>query len=348
MSAPAEPLRLFLTRPLEKRASELLARQPDVRLAVSPSKSRDEIIAGVSELKPHGLICFATDTKIDGALLDACGPQLRVVSTVSVGTDHVDKPAVKARGAKLANTPGVVAGPTAEIALALALMACRRIKEAAFSCYFPDGAGQEPDPRGGASGGELGGEWNPRLASTLAARTCGIVGLGNIGVEVAKRLRGFGVDPTVLYSGSGGAKPDSEARSGGACRHVALDELFRESDVIFITCSLNEKTRGMVDARLLALAKPTAVLVNVARGGIVDTEALVDALRGARLAAAGLDVTDPEPLPAGHPLLKMRNVVVLPHMGTDAEEVMEDMAVMAAENALRGARGQPLLAEVQL
>lgn len=303
------------------------------------------------QIKPHGIVCFTTDTKIDEEFVEAAGTQLKVVSTVSVGIDHINTAVLKSRKIRLGNTPGVVAGPTAEIAVCLALMAGRRIKDAMHSVYGPFGpqaAGSGSSNAGESGGGELFSDWNPRAAFGLAGKTCGILGLGNIGSAVAMRLRGFGINQEILYVGSSSSKPQFEAMTGGPCRFVGLDEMLGQSDLVFVTCSLNEHTRGLIGARELSLMKPSAALINVARGPIIDTAALVEALKTNKLAAAGLDVTDPEPLPAHHELLSMRNVIVLPHMGTDSREAMEDMALLAVRNLLSGVQDQEMPAEVEM
>jgi len=343
-------LRVLLLRRLEQPAMLLLERNSatiSVKVGSDGPTSRETHLANAKAFQPHGIITFVSDAKIDGEFLDAAGPQVKVVSTVSVGTDHIDFGALKARNVRLGNTPGVVSGPTAEIALALALMSSRRIKDAMHSVY--GSIGHEPTKAASnAGGGELFADWSPRLASGLAGKVVGVIGLGGIGTETAKRLRGFDVNPTILYTGSGPPKPDNEKRTGGQCEFTSLDNLLKRSDLIFVTCSLNSKTRGLIGAAQLALVKPSAVIINVARGPIIDTDALVQALESGKLAAAGLDVTDPEPLPTGHPLLGMRRVCVLPHMGTDDMDTMESMSMMAVENLLRGLRGKEMLAEFGL
>lgn len=158
----------------------------------------------------------------------------------------------------------------------------------------------KPEDGDGKGGGELAGigGWQPRLATTLQNKVCGIIGLGNIGVEVAKRMRGFGIAEKILYTGRS-AKPGYEERTNGPGEFVSLEQLLRNSDLIFVTCSLTPSTRNLLSFSQFDMCKPSAVLVNVARGGIVDTQALVEALQKGKIAAAGLDVTEPEPLPVG-------------------------------------------------
>lgn len=316
--------------------------------SIPPTPTRDAFLLHANSIRPHGIICFVSDTKIDKELLDAAGDQVKIISTVSVGYDHVDTLTLKSRGIKLANTPGVVAAPTAEIALALALMATRRIKDAMTAVYGRIGPAESSNESNNNGGGELFSSWSPRSAYGLRNKIIGIIGLGAIGVQTALRLRAFGVNPTILYTGSSSPKPAAEAETNGPCQFLPLSDLLQRSDIVFVTCSLNAKTKGLIGTEQFQNCKPTAALINVARGPIVNTDALVDALQTGKIAAAGLDVTDPEPLPQGHPLLGMRNVVVLPHMGTDSGEAMDEMAMMAVENMVRGLQGKEMLAEVAL
>lgn len=273
-----------------------------------------------------GLFCLLTE-RIDAELLDAAGPQLKVVSTMSVGYDHVDAPALAARGVRLGNTPGVLTETTADLALALLLAAARRL---------PEGWSAVKD-----------GSWGPWQPQWLTGRdlhgsTVGIVGLGRIGAAVGRRLLGFGC--RLLYSGP---RPRAELAEPLAATYLPFDQLLAESDFVTVHCPLNDQTRGLFNAAAFARIKPGAILVNTSRGPVVDQEALYAALVGGPLAAAGLDVTTPEPLPPGHPLLTLPNCVVLPHIGSATVATRTQMALMAAENVVAGVLGEPLPNEVR-
>ncbi len=267
-----------------------------------------------------GLYCLLTD-RIDTAVLEAAGPTLRVVSQMAVGVDNIDVAACTARGVPVGHTPGVLTDTTADLAVALLLATARRLLEAADSVRA--------------------GRWQTWRPLELAGRdvsgsTVGIIGLGRIGKAVARRLRGF--DCRLLYTQP---EPDGEAEELGA-RYVSLAELLAASDFVTIHCPLMDSTRGLIDAAALRRMKPTAILINTARGPIVDQAALVEALRSGVIAGAGLDVTTPEPLPADHPLAGMPNVVVLPHIGSASVATRTRMMQMAAENLLAGLAGRRL------
>jgi glyoxylate reductase len=254
-----------------------------------------------------GLLCLLTD-RVDAALLDAA-PRLRAVSVFAVGLDNVDLAAATARGIQVGHTPGVLTETTADLAFGLLLAAARRIAEG------------ERDVRAGrwpvwAPGAYLGEE--------VHAATLGIVGLGRIGSAMARRASGFGME--VIHT----------SRSGG----MPLEHLLEASDFVSLHAPLTSETRGLIGETQLARMKPTAVLVNTARGELVDTDALVDALRGGRIAAAGLDVTDPEPLPPDHPLLVLDTAVITPHIGSASRRTRELMADMAVDNLLAALRGE--------
>jgi glyoxylate reductase len=252
-----------------------------------------------------GLLCLLTD-RVDQALLDAA-PSLRAVSVMAVGVDNVDLAACSARGIPVGNTPGVLTETTADLAFGLLIAAARRV---------PEG---ERDVRAG--GYEV---WDPAgyLGEEVHGTTLGIVGMGRIGSAVARRAGGFGM--RVLAT----------SRSGG----VPLPELLAESDFVSLHAPLTPATRGLIGDAELRRMKPTAVLVNTARGELVDTDALVGALRERRLGGAALDVTDPEPLPPGHPLVDL--ALVTPHIGSASRRTREAMASMAVDNLLAGLRGE--------
>lgn len=272
-----------------------------------------------------GLYCMITE-RIDASLLDAA-PRLRVVSTMSVGYDHIDVAACAARGVVVGNTPGVLTETTADLTLALLLATARRLGEA-----------MEAVKTGGW------GPWNPTWMTgrDVHGSTVGLVGLGRIGAAVGRRLLGFGC--RLLYTGPR-PKPDVAAPLGA--EYVDMDSLLAQSDFVSLHCPLNEQTRHLMDAAAFAKMKPSAILINTTRGGTVDQEALYDALTSGQIAAAGLDVTTPEPLPPDHPLAGLANCVVLPHIGSASIATRRRMAEMAADNLLAGLGGAPLPNEVK-
>jgi glyoxylate reductase len=267
----------------------------------------------------EGLLCLLTD-RIDRALLDA-NPQLRFISSMSVGVDHIDVAAATARGIPVGNTPGVLVETTADASFALLLAAARRLVEA------------DRFIRGGHWRSE--NAWSPTFftGKDVFGATLGIVGLGEVGRAVARRAAGFGMR-VLGWNRSQITVPGVEL--------CELDALMAESDFVSINVALGEETRNLIDARRLSLMKPDAVLVNTARGGIVDEVALADALSHDRLAAAGLDVFAVEPTPADHPLLSLPNVVATPHIGSATLATREKMADLASENMLAALAGQPM------
>ena len=268
-----------------------------------------------------GVYCLLTE-RIDDALLDAAGPQLKIVSTMSVGYDHVDLPALRARGVALGNTPGVLTETTADLALALLLAAARRLPEAWSAAK--DGTW---------------GPWQPEWMTgrDVHGSTVGIVGLGRIGAAVARRLLGFGC--RIVYSGP---RPRPELAEPLGATYLSFEQLLAESDFVSIHCPLNDATRHLFGAGAFSAMKPTAILINTSRGPVVDQEALYQALKRGQIAAAGLDVTTPEPLPVEHPLFSLPNCVVLPHIGSASIATRLQMALMAAENLIAGVEDRPL------
>jgi glyoxylate reductase len=265
-----------------------------------------------------GAITLLTD-RIDGAVLDR-EPHLRVVSNFAVGYDNVDVPAATARNVAVCNTPGVLTDATADAAWALLMAAGRRIVEAAD--YVRAGKWRT---------------WGPTLlrGQDFAGATLGVVGFGRIGREVAKRARGF--DMKILAYD---AYRDEDAERALGATYRPLDDLLRESDFVTLHVALTPETTRLIGARELKLMKPSAVLVNAARGPVVDTDALVAALRDGTIFAAGLDVTDPEPLPADHPLVHLPNAVVVPHIASATFEARDAMAELAARNLLAALNGE--------
>lgn len=268
-----------------------------------------------------GLLCLLTD-RVDAALMDAAGPQLKVISQMAVGYDNIDIRAATERGIPVGNTPGVLTEATADLTMALLLAAARRIVEGVR--YIESGQWQT---------------WEPEtlLGADLTGATLGIIGLGRIGRAVARRASGFDMriiahDPTT--------SPEAAAEVGAAL--VDFDTVLAESDFVSIHTPLSNETRHMINAAALQKMKPTAILVNTARGPIVDQKALYDALRNGTIAYAALDVTDPEPIPVSDPLLALPNITIVPHIGSASVRTRNRMAEIAANNLLAGLRGDPL------
>jgi lactate dehydrogenase-like 2-hydroxyacid dehydrogenase len=281
---------------------------------------RDELLRRAAGM--DGLLTLLTD-RVDDELLDAAGPQLKVVSNFAVGFDNIDVPALTRRKIPAGNTPGVLTDTTADLAFALLMAAARRIPESVE--YVKAGSWKT---------------WGPMLLMgvDIHGATLGIVGFGRIGREVARRGRGFGM--TILYHDVHPATPEEEAELGA--RRVEMAELLRESDFLSLHVNLTDETHHLIGADALRAMKQTAVLVNTSRGPVVDPKALGDALRTGEIFAAGLDVTEPEPLPAEHPLVALPNCVVVPHIASASRVTRDRMAEMAADNLLAGLRGDRL------
>jgi glyoxylate reductase len=265
-----------------------------------------------------GLVSLLTD-KIDGPLLDAA-PKLKVVSNFAVGFNNVDIPAATERGVAVGNTPGVLTDATADMAMVLLLAASRRLVESVDDAK--EGRWKTWEPVG----------W---LGQDLAGRTIGIVGMGRIGFAVAKRCR-FGWNMNVLYSDVYQSQP-AETELGA--KKVDLKTLLKESDFVSIHTDLNAETKGMFNTDLFKQMKKTAIFINTARGPLVDQKALATALRDGTIFAAGLDVTDPEPLPADHELYQLPNCVIAPHIASATVHTRNEMARICAENLIAGVTG---------
>src|SRR3954470_17537150 len=242
---------------------------------------------------------------VDAAVIDA-SPDLRAIANYGVGTDNVDLGAATERGIPVGNTPDVLTETTADLAFGLMLAAARRLVEA--DAYVRDGHWKE---------------WKPDLllGHDLHGATLGIVGYGRIGRAVGRRAEGFGME--VLHG-------------------IPLDELLERSDFVSLHAPLKPETQGLIGADELRRMKPTAILVNTARGPLVDGGALAKALQSGGIAGAALDVTDPEPLPRDHPLLEAPNLVIAPHIGSATHATRERMADLAVDNLLAGLAGRPL------
>jgi phosphoglycerate dehydrogenase-like enzyme len=261
------------------------------------------------------VINIRAHAKFTDGVLAGC-PRLRLISIWGTGTDNVDLAACRARGVAVTNTPGVNARAVAEHTLALMLAVMRRIPA------------MDRDTRAG--------QWPRGMLVQLEGRTVGLIGLGAIGSRVAELLRPFGVHLLAATYG-----PDAGRAAAVGARHVPVETLLRESDVVSLHLLLSPDTRGYLGRDRLALMKPTAFLVNTARGAIVDKAALIDALRAGRIAGAALDVFHEEPIPQGDPILGLSNVVLTPHNGGQTREVIDAGLLRAVENVEHFLAGRP-------
>ncbi|HET8953119.1 MAG TPA: D-glycerate dehydrogenase [Solirubrobacteraceae bacterium] len=300
--------RIFVTRALPFAALDRLAAEHELDvwegdLPPGPEAMRERTAAA------DGLLSLVTDP-LDADLLAAC-PDLKAIANMAVGTDNIDLEAAAERGIPVGNTPDVLTDATADLAFALLLALARRLLE---------GAAQVREGRWLT--------WEPArgLGADLAGATLGIVGHGRIGDAVARRAEGFGMD--VLAN---------SRRSG-----VPLEELLERADFVSLHVPLTPATRHLIGTEALARMKPSAYLINTARGGVVDQTALRLALLAGEIAGAALDVTDPEPLPADDPLLEAPNLLVVPHIGSATVRTRERMAEMAVENLLAALAGRPM------
>jgi glyoxylate reductase len=266
---------------------------------------------------------------VDAALIDHAS-HLRVISNYAVGYDNIDVDAAAARGIAIGNTPDVLTEATADLTWALLLAAARKLPEAIAAVPAGDWLTWEPARH---------------LGATVGGAVLGIVGLGRIGRAVARRARGF--DMTVLHTGDP-ATPWPRPASGGESGAVALDELLERSDFVSLHCPLTPATYHLIGSAALARMRPSAILINTARGPIVDHEALRQALLAGEIAGAALDVTDPEPLPPGDRLLSAPNLIVTPHVGSATYTAREKMAELAVENLLAGLDGLPMPHRVEV
>jgi glyoxylate reductase len=300
--------RCFVTRRLHGPALDRLASTHEVE--IWPERlppSREELATHAAGA--DGLLTLLTD-KVDAELLERC-PQLRAISNYAVGYDNIDLQATAARGIPVGNTPDVLTDATADLAFTLLLAAARKLPEAIAAVRDGDWVTWEPEG------------W---LGQSVHGATLGIIGFGRIGRAVARRGGGF--DMTVLHTN------DS---SGDA-----LDELLERSDFVSVHCPLTPETYHLIDSGKLSRMRSNAILINTARGPIVDPDALREALIAGEIAGAALDVTDPEPLPADDPLLGAPNLIVAPHIGSATRAARAQMTELAVENLMAGLDGRPM------
>jgi glyoxylate reductase len=297
--------RVLVTRRLPFPALERLRPNHDVEEWPGELPAPPDVLRDLAA-EAEGVLCLLTD-RVDAAFLDAA-PHLKVISNYAVGADNVDVDEAKRRGVAVGVTPGVLTDATADLTMALILAAARNLPWAAKDVERGRWKTWEP------------AEW---LGLELRGATIAVVGYGRIGRAVAERATSFGMDVIPVH------------------RDTPLAYALEQADVVSLHAPLTEATRHLIDREAIARMKPGAILVNTARGALVDTEALIDAASGGRLRAA-LDVTDPEPLPPDHPLLAAPNVLVVPHIGSATHAARERMAELAVDNLLAGLEGRPL------
>jgi glyoxylate reductase len=300
--------RCFVTRDLPGPALDRLRERHEVD--VWPERlppPYEELRARTAEAE--GLLSLLTD-RVDAALIEG-SPHLRAIANYAVGYDNIDLSATQARGIPVGNTPDVLTDATADLAFTLLLAAARQLPAALEFARAGDWL-----------------TWEPKafLGHDVHGATLGIIGLGRIGRAMARRAEGF--DMTVIHTGADGGVP--------------LLTLLARSDFVSLHAPLTPATHHLIDAAALETMKPTAILINTARGPIVDQHALIDALRRGEIAGAALDVTDPEPPPADDPLLSAPNLIVAPHIGSATHTAREAMATLAVDNLLAALDGQPM------
>ncbi|KAG5286869.1 hypothetical protein AALO_G00019660 [Alosa alosa] len=321
--------RVYVTRSMPPDGLDILRKSGQVQFDMWDSDDpvpRAELLKKVKGV--DALFCVLTE-KIDAELLDAAGPNLRVVSTMSVGYDHLSLDELKKRGIRVGYTPDVLTDAVAELTVALLLCTSRRLVEATHEAK---------------TGGW--GTWRTLwlCGYELANSTVGIMGLGRIGLAIAERLKPFKVKK-FIYSD---VSPRPELANQIQAEYVSMDELAKQSDFLAVCCALTPETQGICNKELFSKMKDTSIFINTSRGGVVNQEDLYEALSTGQIAAAGLDVTVPEPLPTSHPLFTLKNCVILPHIASASFTTRNAMSSLAANNLLAGLRGDPMEKELQL
>lgn len=312
--------KVYVTRLLPKPAMDRVNSYCDAKIWEGDlPPPRDTIIENIASVE--GLLCLLTD-KIDAPLMDKA-PKLKVISNCAVGFDNIDVDAATKRGIAVGNTPGVLTETTADFAFALMMAAARRVAEG------------DRNVRAGKWK-----TWGPMilLGQDVFGSTLGIVGMGRIGAAMARRAKGFGMK--IMYSDVIRQQPQTEKELG--LEYVELGKLLAESDFITLHTNLSPETHHLIGPEQFKRMKRTCILINTSRGPIVDNMALYEALRDGKIAYAGLDVTEPEPIPIDHPLLTLDNIVIAPHIASASVTTRTKMGMMAAENLIAGLKGEPL------
>ncbi|HHY47638.1 MAG TPA: D-glycerate dehydrogenase [Firmicutes bacterium] len=309
--------KVYVTRMIPEAGLEILRKVAQVKVWEGElPPPREVILKEVADV--DGLVSLLTD-KIDAAVMDA-GKKLKVISNYAVGFDNISIPDATERGILVTNTPGVLTDTTADFAFALLMAAARRIVEA--DKHVREGKWKTWVPTG-------------FLGQDIHHATLGLIGLGRIGYEMARRASGFSMK--LLYYD---VRRNEKAEKELGLEYVEIPELLRRSDFVSIHVPLTQDTYHLIGREELKLMKKTAILINSARGPIVDTDALYEALRDGVIAGAGLDVTEPEPIPADHPILKLDNLTIAPHIASASVATRTTMATMAAENCVAALKGE--------
>lgn len=312
--------RVFVSRQIFPEAIDLIKAEAQVDLWEDElPPSREILLEKVKGV--DGLLCLLTD-KVDVELMDTAGSQLKVISQIAVGFDNIDISEATSRGIPVGNTPEVLTQTTADATWALLMAAARRIVEGSNSVHNGNWR-----------------TWHPLhyLGQDVYGATLGIIGLGRIGIEVAKRANGF--DMEVIYSD---LFRNESAEEEHNLRYVDQQTLLEEADFVSLHTVLNDKTYHLIGDNEFEAMKNTAVLVNAARGPVVDPQALYGALKEGKIAAAALDVTDPEPIPMDDPLLTLDNCVIVPHIASASVATRREMSRLSAQNLINGLKGVPL------
>lgn len=313
-------MKIFITRAIPQKGLDLVRQFADADVWPDDLPPPYEIL--LQKVKGvDGLLCLLTD-RIDSQLMDAAGGSLKAISQMAVGCDNIDLAAATARRIPVGHTPGVLTETTADFAWALLMAAARRVVEG--DNFTRAGKWKT---------------WGPTLLTgpEVNGATLGIVGFGRIGQAVAKRAAGFGM--RVLYH-SRARRPDLEKALN--VEYADLESLLRESDFITIHTPLDNSTHHLFGDSQFAKMKPGAILINTARGPIIDPAALRRALTRGAIAAAALDVTEPEPIPPDDPLLELDNLLITPHIASASIQTRDKMATMAAANLIAGLKGERL------
>ncbi len=313
--------KVFITRRIPAVGLNRIVEACDADVWPEPlPPGREELLRRVAGCE--GILTLLTD-RVDAELMDAAGPQLKVISNFAVGFNNIDVQEATRRGIRVGNTPGVLTEATADLAFALLIAAARRLGEA--QQFVRDGKWKTWEPEG-------------HIGLDLLGRTLGVVGMGRIGFALARRCH-FGWQMRVIYYDRV-ANPEAERQLGA--QRVDWERLLSESDFISVHADLNESTRGMFNAEAFRKMKRTAVFVNTARGPLHVQRDLYNALKNGLIFAAGLDVTDPEPIAPDDPLLTLPNCIVVPHIASATVSSRNGMAEIAADNLLLGLEGKPL------
>jgi glyoxylate reductase len=312
--------KVFITRQIPQAVLDLLQDQVELEIWMQNEPPPYTILLEKVQ-NIDGLLCLLTD-KIDQQLITNA-PHLKVISQMAVGYDNIDLNFATNKGIPVGNTPGVLTEATADLTWALLMAITRRITE-----------GQEYIKQGKWT------TWQPMglLGADFVGATLGIIGMGRIGQAIARRAKGFNLN--ILYTNRRRLTLNLEQELG--VNYVTLEQLLKEADFISLHTPLTEETYHLISTKELKQMKKTAFLINTARGGIIDQNALLSALKEGEIAGAGLDVTEPEPLPKDHELLTLNNVIITPHIGSASYQTRSQMAIIAAQNLLVGLQGLPL------